>query len=88
MPVRIPAPKPPAPPPPAPAPKPSITVEQVEAMLRRRDAEWQAKLDAMAALIRAEIPRIPKPPARKPSRIEFEFDNKGNPTGARLIPEN
>ena len=88
MPARIPKPAPPALEPVKPTPAPGITHAELDAILTARDAVWAKHLEAMTKALVAAIPKPQPAPPRKPSKIKFETDGRGFPTGFTITPEN
>jgi hypothetical protein len=72
----------------APPPEPGITRAELDAILAERDAMWAKLLDTTTRVLMASIPKPQAPTPRKPIKVKFDLDNRNNPTGFTITPEN
>lgn len=72
----------------APPPEPGITKAELDAILAERDAVWSKLLDTTTKMLLASMPKPQAAPPRKPIRVKFDLDNRNNPTGFTITPEN
>lgn len=95
MPIREPKSKPKVDPTPAPTAAPGVTLDDVEAMLATRDAQWAGQLASMsqsfaaalAKVLDAAKPAAPTPAPRKGTNIRFNYDTRGALVGAEVTPK-